>query len=139
MPTFKIEYGMDVPAYGETLIHARSVKDAEAKARQMHKDGTLIDRWDPIGEISEDHRVLSISRDCGTEWKRVSDGFSLDEPSPEPAQPVEPAPGGELLWIAFDFENDRVVGHSNNTAGAVSLANRHPNARVARVLFQPPL
>ena len=135
MPTFKIEYMMDVPAYGETLIHARSVKDAEAKAIQMHKEGNLIDRWDPIGEISNAHQVIAISREHKDEWKRVSGGFPLDEPSPEPAQPVEPAPGGELLWIAFDFENDRVVGHSNNTAGAVSLANRHPNTRVARVLF----
>ena len=53
----------------------------------------------------------------------------------ELVQPVEPAPDGELLWIAFDFENDRVVGHAHDPAGAVCLANRHRNARVARVLF----
>ena len=40
MPTFKIEYAMDVPAYGETLIHARSLKQAEAEARKLYKEGT---------------------------------------------------------------------------------------------------
>lgn len=132
MPMFKVEYGMDVPAYGETLIHARSAKHAEAEARRLHKEGNLIDSWNPIGEMSEDHRVLAISRDCGAEWKQVSDGFPLDDDDPVVVE-IAPAPAGKLLWIAYDPEQDRVMGHAHDFPGAVVLQNRYPAAKVSRV------
>ena len=139
MPMFKIEYGMDVPAYGETLIHARSLKAAQAEARKLYQDGGLIDHWEPIGEMSENHRVLTISRDAGDEWKIVdSAGFDLDEPkTSEPVPPlvVDPDPEARLLWIAYDFETDRVIGHTDNAAGAVLLANHHRTAKIGRVSF----
>jgi hypothetical protein len=129
MPTFKIEYAMDVPAYGETLIHARSLKQAEAEARKLYKEGNLIDSWEPIGEISEDHRVVAISRECGAEWKRVSDGFPLDEVE---VKTVEESPGLSI-WIAYDPDQGRIVGHSDNAAGAVLLRGRYPYLLMGQV------
>jgi hypothetical protein len=129
MPTFKIEYGMDVPAYGQTLIHARSVKQAEAQARKLHREGNLIDAWKPIGEISKNHEVLAISRDCDKEWKRVSDGFPLDEVE---VKEVEASPGLSI-WIAYDPDQGRIVGHSDNAAGAVLLRGRYPYLLMGQV------
>ena len=128
MPTFKIEYAMDVPAYGETLIHARSLKQAEAEARKLYKEGNLIDSWEPIGEISEDHRVVAILREHGAEWKRVSDGFPLDEVE---VKTVEESPGLSL-WVAYDPDQGRIVGHSDNAAGAVLLRGRYPHLLMGR-------
>lgn len=126
MPTFKIEYGMDLPAYGETTIQAKSLDEAKAKARELHSKDLLISDWDAAQEyaMSENHRVVSVFRKTKDSWQLVSDGFALDEPEPESISTKAE------LWIAYDPAQQRIVGHTNSLAGVMGLRMAHPNARI---------
>lgn len=74
MPKYTVSYAVDVPCYGEIEIDANSPQDAEQKTKQMHLMGELINEFEPLGELGENERVVSIT----TKDECVSDGFDLD-------------------------------------------------------------
>jgi len=127
MPRYKIKYGMDVPAYGEAIIKTTS-KNLKRLVRNLHSVDQLIDDWDPVGEMSENHRVLEIWREGkDDEWEIVdSTGFSLDEPEPTSVSTKA------QLWIAYNPITDKILGHTNNLAGVILLRRAHmdPNVQI---------
>lgn len=128
MPRYKIEYGLDVSAYGTAIIRTENVKDVEQLVRTLHAADQLIDGWAPAYDMTENHRVLSIFRERkdGT-WEEIdSTGFSLDEPEPTSVSTKA------QLWIAYNPITDKILGHTNNLAGVMPLRRAHmdPNVQI---------
>lgn len=127
MPRYKIKYGMDVPAYGETIIQTTS-KNLTRLVRNLYSIDQLIDDWDPVGEMSENHRVLEIWREGKDgEWVIIDvTGFSLDEPEPPSVSTKA------QLWIAYNPVTNKILGHTNNLAGVMLLRRAYmdPNVQI---------
>lgn len=110
MPKFKVEYGFDVPAYGQVEIEAPNIEALPAKAKELYEAGQLIDDWDTYPEVGcENHRVVHVFRQdegCST-WEQVPDlQFSLDD--------EDYYEEGEYLHIVVDKRTRQVVATAAN-------------------------
>jgi hypothetical protein len=103
MPKYRIEYGLDVPAYGVCDIEADDVDEVIAEAKRLHQEDKLIDTWDIHPDVGcENYRVVHIHElhpETNLTRKCVADGFSLDE--------EEEPKFAQLAWMAGDVQTHK--------------------------------
>lgn len=103
MPNYTVEYGLDVPAYGECQVEADDVDAVIEKVKRLHREDKLIDGWDIHPDVGcENHRVvhiLEIQPLTNLTRKCVCDGFSLDE--------EEEPKFAQLAWTPGDVQTHK--------------------------------
>lgn len=102
MPKYSVEYGLDVPAYGECQIEADDVDAVIAEVKRLHQEDKLIVEWNihpdvgcenyRVVHIHELHPLTNLTRGC------VAEGFSLDGEEPKFAQ---------LAWMSGDVQTHK--------------------------------
>lgn len=87
MPKYRIEYGFDVPAYGEIEIEldTEDPEEIEKHVRELYEQDKLINTWDTVPEVGcENHRIVHIFREQGDpksdfhNWENLNQYFSLE-------------------------------------------------------------
>jgi len=131
MPKFRVEYGLDVPAYGEVEMNADSVEDLIKAVKVLHDEDTFIQGWDTLPENGcENERVVHIfvsepTEGGGERWVPVHDGYSLGE--------EDYFEEGPKLWIAYDDDSGAIIGHSTDRAAVLEAAEDAGDCRILGV------
>lgn len=133
MPRFRVEYGLQVPAYGETEIEAPTVAQLIIQVKKLYAEEKLIDGWNTHPDVGcEDHRVIHVfqNNDDGAGWVQIPDlQFGLDdEDYYEDKQDDSP-----VLHVVWDDDSDSILGYSCEYDEAKDIADQVDDVRILKV------
>jgi len=134
MPKYKVEYGFDVPAYGEVEIEL-DTEDQEKvikHIKELYNKDELIDGWDTAPDVGcENHRVVHVFREHGDpkgdfhNWQNLDWGyFDLTEDDYYENDPA--------LWIVYDDDSGSIMGHATKREDAVAIAEQLSDVRILK-------
>jgi hypothetical protein len=134
MPKYKVEYGFDVPAYGEVEIEL-DTEDQEKvikHIKELYNKDELIGGWDTAPDVGcENHRVVHVFREHGDpkgdfhNWQNLDWGyFDLTEDDYYENDPA--------LWIVYDDDSGSIMGHATKREDAVAIAEQLSDVRILK-------
>ena len=128
MPKYMVEYGLDIPAYGSVEIEADDIPELKAEIKRLYGEDLLIQGW-------------TIRPDCGTDSHRIVTAFVQveDDPIGEVIEDfqfdlddTDYFEDGPALWIVYDDDASKVMGHATIYEDAVTIADQLNNVRILK-------
>jgi len=124
VPKYRVEYGIDVAAYGSAYLEADNLDALISQAKQLHENNNLITDWDIFPDSGTTNpcvvHVYEDKPDVG--WALIGVDFPLEDDDEE-----------AKLWLVYSDDLNTIYGHATQREDAEAIAEQLRDVRILEV------